>query len=88
MVNKPYLVRLDDGLIINLENVTSISLGKETQRLFISFVGQSEPLILDGDTAKAMWIYFSSQMMSFQPLKITNPGRETLDKTQNSTDAD
>ncbi|WP_138500932.1 hypothetical protein [Nostoc sp. PA-18-2419] len=84
MVNKPYLVRVDDEIIINLENVTTIA--HSEGRLLICFVGDLDnPLILVGDDAQAMWIYFSSQMMSFQPLKITNPGRETLD-IPNSTD--
>ncbi|MBL1199891.1 MAG: hypothetical protein RMY62_008470 [Nostoc sp. ZfuVER08] len=88
MVNKPYLVRVTDDMIINLESVATIGRNQEQGKLFICFIGSDEPLVLEGDDAQAMWIYFSSQMMSFHPLKITNPGRETLDKTQNSTDAD
>ncbi|MEH1862060.1 MAG: hypothetical protein V7L21_29570 [Nostoc sp.] len=78
MINKPYLVRLDDEIIINLQNVTTIA--RNEDKLFICFVGLPEdPLILKGDTAKAIWIYFSSAMMSFHPLKIKNPEQEALD---------
>ncbi|WP_414574109.1 hypothetical protein [Nostoc sp. CCY 9925] len=88
MINKPYLVRVSDNEIVNLENVRKIK--REGEQLFIYMSGEpkySPPaIVLEGDEAKAMWIYFSSAMMSFQPLKITNPGRETLDKIPNSND--
>ncbi len=83
MINKPYLVRVDGNTIINLENVTTIE--RRGEKLFISLIGDSEEaIILEGDEAKAMWIYFASSMMSFQPLKVTNPGRNTLDEIPNS----
>lgn len=83
MINKPYLVRVHDEIIINLGNVTTIALNEG--KLLITFTGDLDnPLLLEGDNAQAMWIYFSSQMMSFHPLKITNPGRDTLDKIPNS----
>ncbi len=85
MINKPYLVCVGD-IIINLENVSTIGRNEEQGKLFICFVGSDEPLVLEGDDAAAMWIYFSSAMMSFHPLKITNPGQSTLDKIPNSND--
>ncbi|MDZ8083203.1 MAG: hypothetical protein RMX35_29575 [Nostoc sp. DcaGUA01] len=85
MINKPYLVRLTDNDIVNLENVSTIT--RRGDQLLIFAVGEVNPvIILNGDEAKAMWIYFSSSMMSFQPLKITNPGRQTLDEIPNSND--
>lgn len=84
MINKPYLVRVCDDDIVNLQNVTSIR-RRENQLLIFVLGGSTPEIILNGDEAKAMWIYFASAMMSVQPLKITNPGRETLDKIPNST---
>ncbi|BAY77943.1 hypothetical protein NIES25_44130 [Nostoc linckia NIES-25] len=85
MINKPYLVRVNDNDIVNLENVSSIF--RRGDQLLIFAVGEVNPIvILNGDEAKAMWIYFSSAMMSFQPLKITNPGRETLDIPKSTDD--
>ncbi|MCF2149801.1 hypothetical protein IQ276_025915 [Desmonostoc muscorum LEGE 12446] len=82
MINKPYLVRVSDNDIVNLENVTSIR--RRENQVLIFLAGESNPaIILNGDEAKAMWIYFSSQMMSFQPLKITNPGQQSAPDTPN-----
>lgn len=85
MINKPYLVRVSENLIVNLQNVNTIEYREN--KLFISQIGDApdEALILSGDNAQATWIYFSSQMMSFRPLQITNPGQSTLDKFPNST---
>ncbi|MFN6540891.1 MAG: hypothetical protein RM021_031745 [Nostoc sp. EkiNYC01] len=87
MINKPYLVRVSDDEIINLANVSNIKWIED--KLCIFMTGEpkycSAAVVLEGDEAKAMWIYFSSQMMSFRPLQITNPGQSTLDKFPNST---
>ncbi|PHJ55756.1 hypothetical protein VF14_36730 [Nostoc linckia z18] len=88
MVNKPYLVRIDDNTIVNLENVSAITRTGSELSIYLVSEPHDPSYVLYGDQAEAMWLYFSSAMMSFRPLKITNPGRETLDKTQNSTDAD
>ncbi|MFN6565441.1 MAG: hypothetical protein RMY28_037350 [Nostoc sp. ChiSLP01] len=89
MISKPFLVRITDDEIINLANVASIK-WVEDKLLCIYMMGEPKyappAIVLEGDEAKAMWIYFSSQMMSFHPLKITNPGRETLDIPKSTDD--
>jgi hypothetical protein len=86
VINKPYLVRVSDDEIVNLTNVASIKWVEDKLCIFMLQEPKYSPaaIVLEGDEAKAIWIYFASSMMSFQPLKITNPGQSTLDKIPNS----
>ncbi|MBG1267758.1 hypothetical protein [Nostoc sp. WHI] len=74
MTNKPFLLRVDEDTIINVDQVAAIE--RKGQNLIITLTSQDgKEIFLEDKTAQVVWAYLSSHLMCNYPAKdIKNPG--------------